>query len=122
MLIIFCIFTMNITFANKKIEKYANNYKMAVKKLGQVRAKLLHKRLLSLRNVTTLEDVRNLPGKFHELTTNRKGQWACDLDQPYRLIFTPTENPIPMDESGRYIWMEIADVEIVEITNYHKEG
>lgn len=37
----------------------------------------------------TLEDVRYLPGHYHELTESRKEQWACDLDQPYRLIFEP---------------------------------
>ena len=53
---------------------------------------------------------------------NRKGQWACDLDQPYRLIFEPHENPIPTNEHAQYIWLEIKGVEIVEIVNYHKEG
>lgn len=67
----------------------------------------------------TLEDVRNVPGRFHELVDNRKGQWACDLDQPYRLIFIPHEDPIPTDENGKYIWIEINGVELIEVTNYH---
>lgn len=50
---------------------------------------------------------------------DRKGQWSCDLDQPYRLIFKPHEDPIPEDEYGRYIWIEITVVEIIEIANYH---
>lgn len=69
-----------------------------------------------------LEELRNLPGKWHELKNERKGQWACDLDQPYRLVFEPQEKPIPTDSSGKYIWIEIKAVEIIEITNYHKEG
>jgi proteic killer suppression protein len=77
------------------------------------------KRLGDLYDALTLEDVRNLPGNYHELTGDRKGEWACDLDQPYRLIFQPHEDPIPTDENGRYIWLEITAVEIVEITNYH---
>ena len=72
-----------------------------------------------MRAADTLEDVRYLPGNYHELTADRKGQWACDLDQPYRLIFQPHENPIPEDENGKYIWIEITGVEILEITNYH---
>lgn len=78
-------------------------------------------RLNDLLNAQTLEDVRHLPGRYHELTGNRKGQWACDLDQPYRLIFEPHESPIPTDEDGKYIWLEIKGVEIVEITNYHSK-
>jgi len=28
-------------------------------------------------------------------------------------------NPIPTDENGKYLWIEIKGVEIIEITNYH---
>jgi proteic killer suppression protein len=43
------------------------------------------------------------------------------LDQPYRLIFEPQENPIPVNEYGQYVWLKIVGVEIIEIDNYHKE-
>ena len=54
-------------------------------------------------------------------TGDRKGQWACDLDQPYRLIFEPHEKPIPKNAEGRYLWIEIEikGVEIIEIVDYH---
>lgn len=97
----------------------ANDDRLATRKLGSKRANLFGQRLDDLRAATTLEDVRYLPGNYHELKEDRKGQWACDLDQPYRLIFQPHEEPIPEDENGRYIWIEITGVEIVEITNYH---
>ena len=82
---------------------------------------LLRRRLTQLEDATTLEEVRNLPGNYHELKNDRKGQWGCDLDQPYRLVFTPHENPIPANEDGQYIWLEITGVEVIEIINYHKE-
>jgi len=56
---------------------------------------------------------------FMNLLAPRKGQWACDLDQPYRLIFTPHEDPIPTDADGKYIWLEILGVEVIEIVDYH---
>ena len=112
---------MKITFSNKKLEKLANDNRLCQKEMGTLRAKLFNARLQSLLFATTLEDVRYMPGHYHELTDNRKGQWACDLDQPYRLIFEPLEKPIPTDKHGKYIWIEIKDVEIIEITNYHKE-
>ena len=87
--------------------------------MGAVRAEKLQRRLDDMDSVTTLEDTRNLPGHYHELVGDRKGQWACDLDQPYRLIFEPTEKPIPTDESGKYIWSAITIIDIIEITNYH---
>lgn len=110
---------MDITFDNKQLEKCANSDKVGIKKLGAQRFKKFKQRLDQLRASQTLEDVRNQPGKFHELRENRKGQWACDLDQPYRLIFKPQENPIPTDEDGKYIWIEILGVEIIEIDDYH---
>lgn len=110
---------MDITFDDNKLRKYANNDKQAIKKLGQRRAELYKQRLDDLFAASTLEDVRYLPGNYHELKGNRKGQWACDLDHPYRLIFEPHENPIPTNESGQYIWLEITGVEIIEIVDYH---
>lgn len=112
---------MEITFTYKKFEKLANDDRMRVKEFGKFRADKIKTRLAQLRLAANLEDVRNLPGNYHELTENRKGQWACDLDQPYRLVFTPHENPIPTNEHGRYVWMEITGVEIMEVVNYHKE-
>ena len=112
-------YLVNITFQNKKLEDEANNDKKCIKELGKIRAKLYKLRLSQLSAAETLEDVRFLPGNYHELTGNRKGQWACDLNQPYRLIFEPHEDPIPIDQSGKYLWIEIKGVEIVEIINYH---
>lgn len=110
---------MEISFQNSKLMKMANDERLAVRKLGTLRAGLFRMRLDDLAAAATLEDVRYLPGHYHELTTDRKGDWACDLDQPYRLIFRPHEDPIPEDKDGKYIWLEIKGVEIIEISNYH---
>lgn len=110
---------MEIIFDDKRLEKLANNYRQCQKKMGLKRAKLFNTRLDDLRSAETLADVSALPGRYHELKENRKGQWACDLDHPFRLIFTPCHFPIPTDDSGKYIWMEIKSIEIIEITDYH---
>ncbi len=112
---------MKITFADKKLEKIANDDSNMLKVFGKSRATILKRRLTQLLDATTLEDVRFLPDHFHELTENRKGQWGCDLDQPYRLIFTPQERSIPRSIDGRYLWSAITAIEIIEIVDYHKE-
>lgn len=112
---------MDITFAVRKLERLANDYRKLLKEYGKPRAEKIQLRLAQLRFATSLNDVRFLPGNFHELSKNRKGQWACDLDQPYRLVFKPHEDPIPENEHGQYVWNEILGVEILEIVNYHKE-
>ena len=111
---------MQITFKNKNLRKCAGDDRKARKELGALRAKLFKQRLDELSAADTLEDTRYLPGKYHELKGDRKGQWACNLDQPYRLIFEPHETPIPQNEAGQYIWTQIVGVEIIEITNYHE--
>lgn len=110
---------MIITFHDNKLKKAANDLKKLIRVYGPHRGKLIHLRLDDLRAAETLEDVRHLPGRYHELTSNRKGQWACDLDHPYRMIFTPHEYPIPVNEDGQYIWIEIKGVEILEVDDYH---
>jgi len=112
---------MEISFGNSRLDKLANDDKKMLKELGALRAKKFKFRLNQLSVAVNLEETRYLPGNFHELTNIRKGQWACDLDQPFRLIFVPQESPIPVNEEGQYIWTEIKAVEIIEITNYHKE-
>jgi killer suppression protein higA len=110
---------MDISFQNRKLERLLSNLSKLTRELGPLRTKLLLKRIGALSDAETLEDVRFEPGNFHELKADRKGQWACDLDHPYRLIFEPHEDPIPTDASGSYVWIEIKGVEIIEITNYH---
>ncbi|MFZ4632942.1 MAG: type II toxin-antitoxin system RelE/ParE family toxin [Saprospiraceae bacterium] len=115
----FTTFAMNISFTDKKLQNLSSDFKKCRQKMGDRRAKLFVTRLNALKDATTLEDVRHLPGHFHELTGDRKGQWGCELDHPYRLIFRPQETPIPTNEHGQYVWLEILGVEIVEIIDYH---
>ncbi len=107
---------MNITFADNKLKKYANNYKMAVKKLGKKQADLFNRRLGDLKQTNNYEELQFLPGNYHNLKGVRKGQWACYLDHPYRLIFQPVTLP---DTNGTYILIELIDAEIIEIVDYH---
>ncbi|WP_099371208.1 type II toxin-antitoxin system RelE/ParE family toxin [Sphingobacterium sp. 1.A.5] len=110
---------MIITFSKNNLKKIASDPKKCLKEFGNIRSKKILQRLSDLKTADTLEDVRHLPGKFHELGENRKGQWACHLDGNYRLIFKPHEDPIPTNEDGQYIWIEILGVEIIEVVDYH---
>jgi proteic killer suppression protein len=112
---------MIITFADKKLKRYANNIRTAVRKLGAKRAELYQRRLEDIAAAESFSDLKYLPGNYHKLRQDRKDQWACDLDQPYRLIFKPGEDPIPKNEAGVQILSEIRTVEIIEIKDYHKK-
>lgn len=112
---------MEVTYKNKHLQKCAEDGLYSQRKLGLVRSEKHLQRVGDLLDANTLEDVRNLPGNYHELTANRKGQWAVSLDGPYRLIFTPHESPIPTNSKGNYLWIEIRGVELEEIENYHRK-
>lgn len=112
---------MEIRFADKKLEIISNDDRIRHKALGKIRSAIYRRRIIALFNAKNLEEVRMLPGSFHELRHNRKGQWACDLDQPYRLIFESIQNPIPIKPDGNYDWTKITGIIILEIVNYHKE-
>ena len=110
---------MDITFTDKKLAKLAADYRACCQKMGMNRARLFLIRLNAMRDATNLEELRHVPGRFHMLKGNRKGQWACDVDHPYRLIFEPHEFPIPINAQGEFNWTEIQGVEIIEFVDYH---
>ena len=113
---------MNITFANGKLEKWANKFALAQKKLGYERASKYHQRLGDMRDAESFNDLQFLPGSYHNLSCDRNGQWSCSLDHPYRLVFEPAIQPFPTNEHGTPILTEmkiVEIVEIVEIVDYH---
>ncbi len=110
---------MIIIFSDKKLKKYANNHRLAKQKLGTRRAEIFKRRLDDIAAALSFDDLKFLPGNYHQLRGERKDQWACDLDQPYRLIFAPAEFPIPKSEWGAQILVEIRSAEIIEIIDYH---
>lgn len=110
---------MEIHFKDRKLMALCQNYNKLEKAYGKKRAGKVLERLGDLYSADCLEDVRPLPGHHHELGGDRKGQWACDLDQPYRLVYEPFEKPIPVGRGGGYDWTKIKIIAMVEITNYH---
>ena len=99
--------------------KLVQDEKKLVKEFGKLRAVKLQFRLEQINFANTLEDVRYMPGNYYELAGDRKGQMACDLDQPFRLIFKPHKHPGLCNAFGKMIWNEIKSVEVIEIVDYH---
>ena len=84
---------MQISFADKKLENVYQDQRLLIKIHGPIRAKKINQRLALLRAAETLADIRNFPGRCHELKGDRAGQLALDLDHPYRLILRT--RPLP---------------------------
>ncbi|APU72331.1 type II toxin-antitoxin system RelE/ParE family toxin [Companilactobacillus crustorum] len=98
---------MRITFKNNKIERECLNNNIAIRKFGLDMAIKIEQRISE---IWVFEDVEQLIqlsiGRCHPLHGKRKGQYAMDLVQPYRLVFIKSK-------------LGLKVVQIVEITNYH---
>lgn len=110
---------MEISFATRKLKQLCESEKELRRAYGTDGAKKAMRRLHDLRAATTLEDMRNLPGRIHELDGDRQDQLAIDLAGGWRLILTPT-NGWPADKAeGVHVWNAIDAVTVLEITDYH---
>ena len=106
---------MQVVYADKELARCAGDRNYAVKKMGKRRADVYSVRIDALERSVDLESLKCMAGRFHELSGNRAGQWACDLDQPYRLIFKSTnEGPV-----AQIVWANERIAKMLEIVNYH---
>lgn len=111
---------MEIAFGSRKMEKLCNSSKEMRAKLGDRNARALQLRLTQMKAADTLEDLRRVPGaRCHELTGDRKGQLAVDLVHPWRLIFRPDDNPLPVKPDGGLDWQKVKRVLVIEALDYH---
>lgn len=111
---------MDISFATSKLAKECNDQALLVRRQGPRRAKLIRRRLDQLRFAVTLAEVRTLPQtRCHELTGDLAGKLAVDLDDPYRLLFEPSNDPIPQKPDGGLDWAHVTAVRILGVEDYH---
>ena len=90
------------------------------KELGLRMAGKLKQRMSELKAAVVLADISHLPPpRCHELIDNRAGQLSVDLRHPYRLIFIPADDPIPILEDGGLDKNAVTSIEIIEIVDTH---
>lgn len=98
---------MIIQYKTKDLQDLCTNHSIAQKKLGKNQSIKLQLRIDQIKAASDVSElIINKIGHCHALLGDRKGQYAIDLDQPYRLIFTETKT-------------EITIAEIQEIVDYH---
>jgi proteic killer suppression protein len=110
---------MEVSFSNSKLQKTCNSANKLRGEYGPRMAELIQQRLADLAEAETLEEMRLLPGRCHELTQNLKGCLALDLVHPDRLAFRPNQTPIPKKADGGLNWLQVTKIEIVGIGDYH---
>ncbi|MCX5845602.1 MAG: type II toxin-antitoxin system RelE/ParE family toxin [Deltaproteobacteria bacterium] len=111
---------MDIYFRTKKLQKICSEEKEMQKQLGMKCAEKLKQRMMELKAADALSDISHLPpSRCHELSGKRARQFSVDIEQPYRLLFVPTNNPIPRLKDGGIDKQRVTEIEIIEITDTH---
>lgn len=111
---------MEIEFGSKRLQKTCSSKRESDRKWGDQNARKIRQRLAELAAAEVLADMRHLPGaRLHELKGDRKGQFAVDVKQPFRLVFEPAHSPVPRKEDGGIDLERITRVRIVYIGDYH---
>jgi toxin HigB-1 len=111
---------VEILYQGRKIEKVCKNQSYRIKKHGAVRARAIEARLDELKDVDNLEQMHaQRQARCHELTGDRKGTLAVNLDGPWRLIFEPAHDPVPRKPDGGLDWVQVTAIRILEVENYH---
>ncbi len=107
---------MEITFADNRLRKCCESQRDLGRVYGSDCAKKIMTRLADLAAAATLQEFRGLPGRCHELTADRDGQFGLDLTGGKRLLVEPTDPPDPTDGDP---WAAIGAVCVLEIVDYH---
>lgn len=110
---------MDILFASKDLERLCHDDKIATRALGAVSARKLRARLDDLNAAASLSYGPKLPGRFHALTGDRKGQFAFHLNGGCRLVVEPVGNPLPRRTEGSLDLAKITAVRVVFVGDYH---
>lgn len=112
---------MEIEFKNKKLANIFNSQDNLRKQYGAEQAKTIRIRMGVLSAARTLKEVPHTPpDRKHELSGQRKGQFAVDLKHPFRLVFEPNHEPIPLTPDGGIDLAKITSITIISVEDYHK--
>ncbi len=108
---------VKISFGSESLREICEKKSVATRKFGLPSAKKLVSRLADLQAASCVTD---LPaGKPHPLKRDRLGQYAVWLAGGHRLCFEPTNDPVPVLETGQIDWGQVTEVRIVYIGDYH---
>ncbi|MDL2272615.1 type II toxin-antitoxin system RelE/ParE family toxin [Desulfovibrio sp. OttesenSCG-928-I05] len=111
---------MDLAFSTPKLKKICNEEMEMIRAYGKNRAKKLQTRLSDLEAATCLSDISHRPPpRRHELEGDKKGIFSVDLIHPWRLLFTPNHNPIPLKPDGGIDLSLVTSILIIAIEDTH---
>jgi toxin HigB-1 len=110
---------MDIQFSSSKLNRIFNSEQQLRKAYGKESSKKIRLRMAVLQNATTLLEVpRKKPDRCHGLKGSRSGQYAVDLNHPFRLVFEPA-GTYATREDGSVDESTVICITIKRVEDYH---
>lgn len=111
---------MEITFRRRKTQREFGSAQKLKRAYGTQAARQIALRMAVLRHAPNLAAVPTTkPERRHQLSGNRKGQFAVDAGAKLRVVFEPDHEEIPMREDGGIDTERITAIRILAAEDYH---
>ena len=111
---------MQITFSTSKLQKLCSSEKYTKSFLTKEQEDKLRLKLSQIRVADSLADLSEIFNlNCHPLSGKRKGQYAINLDEKYRIVFIIADYPIPRLPDGGINRTEVCEIEIIYVGDYH---
>lgn len=111
---------MIITFKTAKLKKIFCSKKELERVYGSEIARRIMNRMVVLHKSHCLAEVPHVPPfRRHQLKGQYKGYFAVNLKHPLRLIFQPTNDPLPKLLDGGIDLNAVTEIEIISVKDYH---
>lgn len=111
---------MEVSFATTGQDKLFHSESDLIQTYGNRRARRIMAVLTALRQQETLSQVPTTPPlRRHQLTGNRDGQYAVDIDRQFRLVFAPNHYLIPRRTDGGIDTDRVTAIVIIAVIDYH---
>ncbi len=111
---------MLVYFRTTKMNKIFEKEQKLKQEYGDKCARKIMRRLSVLKFANNLDCVPKVkPDRCHELHNNRKGTFAVDLQHPFRLIFKPDMDNVPLLDDGGIDLKKVTSIKILQVEDYH---
>jgi proteic killer suppression protein len=112
---------MEVSFGTQRLQRTCESAIDMRRTYGSGCATKLMLRLTELRSAPTLEDLRHLGGRCHELDDARTGYLAVDLGDGRTLVFRPAGGWPRRKGRGARDWRSVDAIEVIEIVTEDDE-
>lgn len=107
-----------IKYRDKNFEKLLNDDKLLLRTFGASNARKIVSRLSQIKAASSLGAMLSQRvGRCHPLSGDRQGQFAFDVEQPYRLIVMPVYDNTAAEQAKDL--SRVKTIIIMEVTDYH---